>query len=480
MDIHTVKANLRETIRRYAIAVACVGAGLALRFALRDVLGSSVPYVTLYPSVVIAATFGGFGPGILATILSLGAVLYFLLPSLHRVKEEGDAIRAVLFVIFSIILSAFTEALRRSRARSDRDRDLLHITLSSIGDAVISTDADGKVTFLNAIAEQLTGWNQADAVGKAIAEVFVVKNEKTGLPAEIPVDKVIREGVVVNLANHTVLHSRDGRDIAIEDSAAPISGTHGRVRGVVLVFRDVTARRRSEEAARRNEERLKLALNAGKVGVWDWDIVRDHEEWSDRVYEILGVERSKLPGRVDEFTALIHPEDRPRIQDAIRASVDGNAAYDVEFRVTHPDGSLHWVSSTAEVFRDEHGTPIRMVGANHDITQRKCGEEQLRQQWHTFDTALSNTPDFTYVFDLEGCFLYVNRALLSLWQKPLEEAVGKNFFDLGYPPELAERLQRQIKQVIDTKEPLRDHTPFTGADGETGHYEYIFVPIISS
>jgi PAS domain S-box-containing protein len=480
LDIQRDKANLRESLRRYAIAVGCVGAGLVLRFALRGFLGESVPYVTLYPAVVFAAMFGGLWPGILATILSLGAVVYFLLPTFHRVKDDGDLLRAALFVAFSIFLSAFSEALRRSRASSDRDRELLQITLSSIGDAVIATDADGKVTFLNVIAEGLTGWSQQDAAGRAIAEVFVVTNERTGLPAEIPVDKVIREGAVVNLANHTVLRTRDGRDIPIEDSAAPICGNYGRVLGVVLVFRDVTARRRSEEAVERSEERLKLALDAGKVGVWDWDIVRDHEEWSDRVYEILGVDRSKAPGRVEEFTALIHPEDRARIQDAIRASVDQNAPYDVEFRVIHPDGSLHWVSSTAQVLQDGNGKPVRMLGANHDITQRKRGEEQLRQQWHTFDTALSNTPDFTYIFDIEGRFLYVNRALLSLWQRPLEDAVGKNFFDLGYPPDLAERLQRQIQEVIDTKAPLRDHTPFTGPDGETGHYEYIFVPIISS
>jgi PAS domain S-box-containing protein len=118
-----------------------------------------------------------------------------------------------------------------------------------------------------------------------------------------------------------------------------------------------------------------------------------------------------------------------------------------------------------------------MLGATTDVTARKRAEADLRQQWHTFDVALSNTPDFTYVFDLEGRFTYVNRALLALWQRPFSDAAGKNFFDLEYPPELAERLQRQIQQVIDTKLPLRDQTPFTGPTGETGYYEYIFVPV---
>jgi PAS domain S-box-containing protein len=111
-------------------------------------------------------------------------------------------------------------------------------------------------------------------------------------------------------------------------------------------------------------------------------------------------------------------------------------------------------------------------------SEKARAEAELRHQWRTFDTALSHNLDFNYIFDLQGRFTYVNRALLSLWKKPLEEAVGKNFFDLEYPDELAARLQRQIQQVIDSRQILRDQTPYVGAAGETGYYEYTFVPVI--
>ena len=103
----------------------------------------------------------------------------------------------------------------------------------------------------------------------------------------------------------------------------------------------------------------------------------------------------------------------------------------------------------------------------------------MRQTWQLFDSALSHTPDFTYIFDCDGRFIYINRALLALWQKSFAEAVGKNFFELGYPPDLAGRLQQQIRDVIASGARVRDHTPFTGPTGETRHYEYIFVPVFA-
>ncbi len=114
------------------------------------------------------------------------------------------------------------------------------------------------------------------------------------------------------------------------------------------------------------------------------------------------------------------------------------------------------------------------------LTGHEQDQERLQQLWRTLDTVLSNTPDFTYIFDLEGRFTYINQALLTLWQKSLEQAVGKNFFELDYPPELAAKLQRQIQEVIDTRLPLRDETPYTGAAGESREYEYIFVPVLGA
>jgi PAS domain S-box-containing protein len=130
------------------------------------------------------------------------------------------------------------------------EREWLRITLSCIGDAVITTDTNGNITFLNPVAQSLTGWTQKEAHGLPLTRVFPIINEKSRQPVESPTVRALRAGVVVGLANHTLLIARDGTERVIDDSAAPIRNAAGQVAGVVLVFRDVTQRRRQEKVMR--------------------------------------------------------------------------------------------------------------------------------------------------------------------------------------------------------------------------------------
>jgi PAS domain S-box-containing protein len=138
------------------------------------------------------------------------------------------------------------QAIEASSAELFKLNERLTITLKSIGDAVITTDADVRITLLNGVAEQLTGWTQAEAEGQPLRSVFHIINEETREIVESPADKVMREGVTVGLANHTVLIAKDGREIPIDDSGAPIIDNQGAIAGVVLVFRDITERKATE------------------------------------------------------------------------------------------------------------------------------------------------------------------------------------------------------------------------------------------
>jgi len=141
-------------------------------------------------------------------------------------------------------------ALHEAGLRSlelQQQKDLLGVTLSSIGDCVLVTDKEGRITFMNPVAEEITGWKLNEAVGHPATEVFRILNEHTRAPVESPIDKVLREGVIVGLANHTLLIRKDGSEIPIDDSGAPIRDGRGGIRGVVLVFRDFTQQKRAEQ-----------------------------------------------------------------------------------------------------------------------------------------------------------------------------------------------------------------------------------------
>lgn len=159
-------------------------------------------------------------------------------------------------------------AARRSAATLHEERERLRVTLASIGDAVIATDSVGNVRFMNEVAQQLTGWPEAEAAGRPLVEVFNIVNEETRRQVENPIVRVLREGVVVGLANHTVLISRDGRERPIDDNAAPIRDADDRLMGAVLVFRDDSSRRQIEkdlEHARKYAESIVNTLREGLV-----------------------------------------------------------------------------------------------------------------------------------------------------------------------------------------------------------------------
>jgi PAS domain S-box-containing protein len=274
-------SRLISVLWRYALALTVVALAAALRWSLPGALAAT-PYLAFYPAVVAAAAFGGLGPGLLATVASALCVdlLFDYTPGRVVLSDPVVVGRLVIFLLggggTSLIAHWFRAAQARERLRAAevaRQKELLSVTLASIGDGVIVTDARGQVTFLNGEAERLTAWRSDEGEGKPLTSVFRIINEQTRQTAENPVEKVLRMGMVVGLANHTVLIAKDGRETPIDDSGAPIRAPDGTVHGVVLVFRDFTEQKRAEQ----NLQAAKAVAEAANTAKDQFLAVLSHE-----------------------------------------------------------------------------------------------------------------------------------------------------------------------------------------------------------
>jgi PAS domain S-box-containing protein len=250
--------------------------------------------------------------------------------------------------------------------------------------------------------------------------------------------------------------------------------------------RPTPRRKKAKIPANEVNRRLQSVLIANAVATWTWDI-RNNRVFADKAMaKLFGVSpRAAAGGPIEHYINAIHPDDRKSVNDAIETVLRGPSdRFESVYRVVRRDGSISWIDARGAVERDSSGNPAQFPGVVLDITSRRAAEERareldfrLKQQSRIFDITLSSISDFAYIFDRDGCFAFVNQALLDLWGLKLEEAVGKNFHELKYPKALADRLQRQIQQVFDTREGLVDETPYTSPTGQSGYYEYIFRPV---
>ncbi len=240
---------------RYGVAVAAVIAGIA--FLLIPQIGRGLGSI-LFLAVLISAWYGGVGPGLLATAL-ITFVAIIVLAYFEPEFAPWRVVSIVLFVGGGVLITLLVEALHAARRRVEAGHQWLTAALTSIGDAVIATDTKGCVNFLNPVAQALTGWDSEEALGQSLSKVFRVVAEGTGEPVEDPVTRVLRDDDVVGLANHSVLIARDGTQRPIDDSAAPIKERGGATTGVILVFRNITERKRLEQELMRRMEQLAQA-----------------------------------------------------------------------------------------------------------------------------------------------------------------------------------------------------------------------------
>ncbi|MDI6698880.1 MAG: PAS domain S-box protein [Candidatus Saccharicenans sp.] len=322
----------------------------------------------------------------------------------------------------------------------------IRATLYSIGDAVISTDLNGKVLMMNPVAEKLTGWKESEAGGCSIQEIFKIVDEFTREPAENPVERVLREGTVVGLANHTVLISKDGKEYPIADSGAPIADSGGEKFGVILVFRDQTAERATQNEILRTREELREksrfleTLVANLPGMVyrcrndrDWTM----EYIAGTCKEITGYEPEDLIGnRKISYKELIIPEHREYLWNKWQRILAVRSVFEEEYQIRTACGRIKWVWERGSGVFDEQGNLTCLEGFISDITEKKKAEEELARSEREKSAIFANISELVLYQASNHTIIWANRAAAeSLGLRP-EDIIDKKCYTLWHGREV--------------------------------------------
>lgn len=360
----------------------------------------------------------------------------------------------------------------------DRYRALLEATSGVVWSAMPGN--------LDAQLDNAQRW-WAELTGQTLDEQRA--SERAWLDAVHPDDRAkAEESWRTAIGNGSVYESefrvtaRDGGWRFVYVRGVPLHAPDGRVREWFGTMDDVTERRQAESELQRSEQRHRALVTAAADVVYSMNA-----DWSEmRPLDGHGV----VAGNDAPLRGWMHknlpPHEHGRVRAAIEHAIAGKTLFELEHEIVRADGTPGWVLSRAAPVLDGAGRVIEWFGTARDITEQKRShlalsavtDESARRK-RLYETILSNTPDFAYVFDLDHRFVYANETLLRMWGKTWDEAIGRTCHELGYPEWHASMHDREIEQVKSTRAPVRGEVPFDGAFGRR-IYEYIFVPVIGA
>jgi PAS domain S-box-containing protein len=480
---------VRHPLTPYGVAFVALAAALLLRWLLDPVMGDSLPLVTLFGAVALVVWIGGYRPAALVAILGYLATAYLF------IEPRGELGLTIYANVVGLIAYAFTcaliimigEAMQRARAAAGERGELLEVTLHSIGDAVITTDIEGRVTSLNPVAEALTGWRNDEAAGKPLETVFRIINEQRRDPVESPATRALREGAIVGLANHTVLIARDGTERTIDDSAAPIRDEQGNVSGCVLVFRDVSDKRRLEkQAASRLADARTLAsiVESSDDAIVSKSLDGIIQSWNAAAERVFGYTPEQAIGR---HISLVIPPDRIAEEDHIIASLRAGRRVDhfVTERVRSDGRRIH-VSLTISPIKDEAGNVVGASKIVRDVTQQRAAEERERKL--LADAVASNAKFralfdqgalFAVMLDVDGTIVEPNRLSVEGSGYAREQVAGRRFWEGPWWASSAALIDQVRKAVADAAagKTIRAEMPYLAANGGEHTVDLTIVPV---
>ncbi|MFZ0611389.1 MAG: PAS domain S-box protein [Desulfobacterales bacterium] len=352
------------------------------------------------------------------------------------------------------------------------------VTLASIGDAVIATDTQGRVTYLNQVAESLTGWRSSEALGQPTQAVFRIVNEHTRKVVESPVNKVLQTGRVAAMANHTVLLRRDGSEVPIDDSGAPIRDREGNVLGAVLVFRDISERRLTEKRLQESEATFRAVAELNPFGMWECDPQGDLVYLSPSWLEMTGMSLAQCRdfGWMDRYA----PGEGEKMLASWRRCIETEGRWEYEHHFYDKDGGDCWILGRGFPMRDAAGRITKWVGLNIDITaQKRAALALLASERHLRDV-MDNMVAMIGLMTPDGTLVEANRTALAAANLKPGDVLGRPFEECywwSWSRDVQQRLRTAIEEAAAGKGSRYDEV-IRVADGEFLTIDFMLSPMV--
>ncbi|MEO6053273.1 MAG: PAS domain S-box protein [Chthoniobacterales bacterium] len=304
--------------------------------------------------------------------------------------------------------------------------------------AIFLLDPDGYVISWNLGAERLKGYLAPEIIGKHFS-IFYTKSElESGLP-EHALKMAISKG---RFEYEGWRLCKDGSQFWANVVITSVRSNGGALRGFSKVTRDLTDRKAAEDKIQTSQSALLETQRIAHLGSWSWIPSTGELMWSDEQFRLLGFEPGTVAPSVDLFISTVHPDERAFVKKSINKAIEENRPYQIECRIIHPNGAVRYIQSRGEVFRDEAGAVLRMVGSATDITERKQHEAALKVSEERFSSAFEHAAIGMALVSPDGHVFKANRALSDLTGYPEEEILGKTFQDITHPDDLQNNLDK--------------------------------------
>lgn len=351
-------------VLRYGSALFFVLAALAANFL--PIAGQRLPFFFFFGAVALTARLCGFGPALMATVLSGVLASFFFLPPYFAFRfGSGSLAQVLLFFVVSLLITSV--ALQKSAAEiaAVQSQTQLAETLRSITEGFISYGPDWTIHYVNPAGARLFGSTVAEMTGRNLWQLFP---DLVGTELDVNFKRAMREREPVHFE---MFYPRLNR-------WHTVSGYPGLL-GLTVIFQDISEARQIREALRNSERRLQFAQVSARLGSWEWNVKTSELWWADGIWLLHGRSIGSVDPTFENWMGFINAEDRDAVQRTLQDALAGKSDYETEYRTTFPDGSVHWIGARGRAIFDEAGRPERMLGIGMDITSNKLAEDALRK-----------------------------------------------------------------------------------------------------